>query len=89
MNMVCVAGVANLSKSPNLPNMFFRISNNTFALILLLNICHIIFVIFKVGHSCLTRSYVTLFKNTEKANFTNKGQNYHFWKFFSKGKNNL
>jgi hypothetical protein len=74
-----------MSNSPKFQNMFFRITNNTFALILLLNICHTIFVIFKVGHSCVTGCYVTLFKNTERANFTNKGQNDHFSKFFSKG----
>ena len=86
MNMVCVAGVANLSNSPNLQNMFFKISNNIFALILLLNICHIAFVICNVGHSCLTRSDETLFKNNERANFTNRRHNDQFSKFFLKDK---
>jgi len=65
--------------------MFFRIANNMFASILLLNICHIIFVIFNVVHSCLTCSDVNLFKNNERANFTNKRHNDQFEKIFSKG----
>ena len=40
-----VAGVVNLSKSPFLQDVFFRISVKIFALILLLNSCYIIFVI--------------------------------------------
>ena len=66
--------------------MFFRITNNIFALILLLNTCHTIFVILNVGHSCLTRSDVTLFRNNDRANFTNKRINDQFSNFFLKDK---
>ena len=66
--------------------MFFRISLKIFALILLLNISYTIFVVFNIGHSYLTRSDVTLIKNNEKSNFTNKRHNDQLSKTFLKEK---
>ena len=81
----CVAWVSNLSISPCLQNMFFRMSLKIFALILLLNVIYIIFVVFNIGHLCLTHSDVTLLKSNQRANFKIKRHNDQISKFFSKG----
>jgi len=78
--------VANFSNSSSIQIMFFKISLKTFTLILLLNISYTIFVVCNIGHPCLTRNDVTLIKNNERTNFTNKRHNDQFSKFFLKDK---
>ena len=65
--------------------IYIYMSLKIFALTFLLNESYIMLVLCNIGHSCLTRSDVTLLKSNERANFTIKRHNDQFSKFFSKG----
>jgi hypothetical protein len=65
--------------------MFFGTPIELFALILLRNVCYLMFINCDIGPSCLPRSDVPLLKNIERANVSIKIHNYHLSKLFSKG----
>jgi hypothetical protein len=60
MNILFVSPEKKICKPPNLQNMLRWISLKIVALILLLNVCYLMFVVCNIGPSDLIRSDVTL-----------------------------